>query len=41
MGELMELLERLAPDERTLNDEGREEVREMLDKKPAKKSAKK
>ncbi|WP_296010430.1 ubiquinone biosynthesis protein COQ7 [uncultured Adlercreutzia sp.] len=41
MGELMELLERLAPDERALNDEGREEVREMLDKKPAKKSAKK
>ena len=33
MGELMELLERLAPDEKGLNDEGREEVREMLDKK--------
>ena len=37
MGELMELLERLAPDEKGLNDEGREEVRELLDKKSAKK----
>ena len=32
MGELLELLERLAPDEKGLHDEGREEVREMLDK---------
>ncbi len=37
MGELMELLERLAPDEKGFNDEGRGEVRAMLDKKPAKK----
>ena len=37
MGELLELLERLAPDEKDLHDEGREEVRAMLDKKPAKK----
>lgn len=39
MGELMELLERLVPDEKALNDEGREEVRAMLDKKPAAKKA--
>lgn len=32
MGELLELLERLAPDEKALHDEGRGEVREMLDK---------
>lgn len=37
VGELMELLERLAPDEKDLNDEGRDEVREMLDGKSAKK----
>lgn len=38
MGELMELLERLLPDERALNDEGRGEVRELLgEKKGAKK----
>ena len=37
MGELLELLERLAPDEKGLHDEGREEVREMLDGKKAKK----
>ncbi len=37
MGELLELLERLCPDERGLHDEGREEVRELLgDKKKAK-----
>lgn len=29
MGELLELLERLAPDEKALHDEGRGEVREM------------
>jgi len=33
MGELLELLERLAPDEKGFHDEGRGEVREMLDKK--------
>ena len=33
MGELLELLERLAPDEKALHDEGREEVRDMLDKR--------
>ena len=32
MGEL-ELLERLAPDEKALHDEGRDEVRDMLDKR--------
>ena len=32
MGELLELLERLAPDEKALHDEGRGEVREMLRK---------
>ena len=32
MGELLELLERLAPDEKALHDEGRGEVLEMLDK---------
>ena len=35
MGELLELLERLAPDEKALHDEGRGEVREMLDKSRA------
>ena len=33
MGELLELLERLAPDEKGFHDEGRDEVREMLDGK--------
>ena len=33
MGELLELLERLAPDEKALHDEGRDEVRDMLDKR--------
>ena len=32
MGERLELFERLAPDEKALHDEGRGEVREMLDK---------
>ena len=32
MGELLELLERLAPDEKGLHEDGRDEVREMLDK---------
>ena len=31
MGELLELLERLAPDEKGFHDEGRGDVREMLD----------
>lgn len=39
MGELLELLERLAPDERGLHDEGRQEVIDMLGEN--KKSAKK
>ena len=33
MGELLELLERLSPDEKSFHDEGRQEVRDMLDKK--------
>ena len=39
MGELLELLERLAPDERDLHDEGRQEVIDLLGEN--KKSAKK
>ena len=34
--ELLELLERLCPDEKGLHDEGREEVRELLGDKKGK-----
>ena len=36
VGELLELLERLCPDEKGLHDEGREEVRELLGDKKGK-----